>query len=132
MVGSPAPDATKVLPAGNILQHAWEHRPAWALVPFEALEPRWKVLEIDDQSSVRKDFNEEAYPLTVPFSLKGDPQVLAALGGGNQSLHPFDANVQPPIRPPDNCCSNWCHRIGARYGFHHAPEWHYVPSPGYW
>jgi len=96
--GPPAQDATKVLPAGKILQHAWEHRPAWALVPFEALEPRWKVLEIDDQSPIRKKFNEQAYPLTVPFSLKGDPQVIATLTAGNQSSTPpigLTSNRQP-------------------------------------
>ena len=82
---SPASDATKVLPAGKILQHAWEHRPAWALIPFEALEPRWKVLEIDNQSPVRKEFDDRVYPLTVPISIDGDPEVMAALAGGNQS-----------------------------------------------
>ena len=37
-----------------------------------ALDPRWKVLTIDGQSPVRKDFDPARYPLTIPFVLSGD------------------------------------------------------------
>ncbi len=69
--GIPASQAVKVLPTDELLTYAWDHHPAWAIVPFEALEPRWKVLEIDGQSPLRKEFNATNYVLTVPFSLNG-------------------------------------------------------------
>ena len=76
--GSPAPNAVQVLPGDQVLDNAWSHQPAWAIVPFEALEPRWKVLTIDGQSPIRKDFDPATYPLTVPFILVGDGNLALA------------------------------------------------------
>ncbi len=77
--GEPAAGAVKVLEPGKLLDTAWKNRPAWAIVPFEALGPRWKVLEVDGQSPIRKDFNPAAYPLTVPFFLSGPDNLIYAL-----------------------------------------------------
>jgi poly-gamma-glutamate synthesis protein (capsule biosynthesis protein) len=70
--GSPAPLAVQVVPDDQLLDYAWSNQPSWAIVPFELLEPRWKVLTIDGQSPIRKDFNSAQYPLTIPFVLSGD------------------------------------------------------------
>ncbi|OGO64361.1 MAG: hypothetical protein A2030_00210 [Chloroflexi bacterium RBG_19FT_COMBO_50_10] len=67
----PAPQAVQVLPADELLDYAWSNRPSWAIVPFDVLEPRWKVLAIDGQSPVRKDFDSSSYPLNVPFTFSG-------------------------------------------------------------
>ena len=37
------------------------------------VEPRWKVLEVDGQSPMRKEFDPAAYPLAVPISFFGYP-----------------------------------------------------------
>ncbi len=74
--GAPGPQAVRVMPADQLVDYAWNNRPSWAIVPFEELEPRWKVLTIDDQSPVHKDFDPAAYPLTIPFYLSGDVSVL--------------------------------------------------------
>ncbi|HSF82297.1 MAG TPA: CapA family protein [Anaerolineales bacterium] len=74
--GEPAGGAIQVLPEGELLAYAWEHQPAWALLPFEKLEPRWKVLEVDEQSPLRKDFDPASYPLTVPISLSGEAKLV--------------------------------------------------------
>jgi hypothetical protein len=71
MWGAPAPGAVEVLPAGDLLESAWSRGRSWALIPFEALEPRWKVLEVDGASPLHKDFDPGAYPLGVPISLSG-------------------------------------------------------------
>ncbi len=71
--GEPATQAIKVLPTEELLPSAWKNQPAWAILPFENLEPRWKVLEIDGQSPLRKEFDAGAYLLNVPISLTGDP-----------------------------------------------------------
>ena len=73
----PASAVVRVKPAGQLVDAAWAAKTAWAIVPFEQLEPRWKVIAVDGQSPVRKDFNLEQYGLTVRFALQGDPGALA-------------------------------------------------------
>ena len=70
------PQAVQVMPAGQLLDAAWDSRPAWAIIPFERIEPRWKVLEVDGQSPLHKDFNPQTYSLMIPFSLSGDNPAL--------------------------------------------------------
>jgi poly-gamma-glutamate synthesis protein (capsule biosynthesis protein) len=41
----------------------------WAIIPFEQIEPVWKIITIDDQSPLRKDFKSENYALKAPISL---------------------------------------------------------------
>jgi len=77
--GAPPADAVKVLPSEQLLGYAWEHRPAWAIIPFENLEPRWKVLEVDGQSPLHKDFDASKYSLTLSFSLEGDTRLAEEL-----------------------------------------------------
>jgi len=94
--GPPAEGAVRVLPGGELLDYAWDHRPAWALIPFEDLGPRWKTLEVDGLSPLRKDFDLGAYSLTVPVSLNGDPAVVGLVA----SLYgPASA---APLVPPGN------------------------------
>ena len=68
--GAPAAASVKTAPADQLLDLAWKNQPSWAIVPFEALDPQWKVLEIDGQSPVHKDFNAAGYPLQVLFTLR--------------------------------------------------------------
>ncbi len=69
--GAPAQDAVAVVPSDQLVDYAWSHQPALAIIPFEALEPRWKVLSVDGQSPLHKDFDPSGYPLTIPFVLSG-------------------------------------------------------------
>lgn len=64
-----------VLPEQELLDYAWANQPALALVPFESLEPRWKVLPVDGLTPIQKDFNLESYHLKIPISLISDPQL---------------------------------------------------------
>lgn len=75
LLGVPAPQVVKVMPADQLVDYAWSNRPSWAIVPFENLESRWKVLTIDDQSPIHKEFNPEAYPLTIHFVLSANVNV---------------------------------------------------------
>ena len=77
--GEPSAEAIKILPTVELLDYAWNNRPAWAIVPFETLEPRWKVLQVDGRSPLWKGFDPADYPLTVTFSLIGDLSLLPAL-----------------------------------------------------
>jgi len=77
--GAPANGATEILAAEALLDEAWARGTAWAIVPFEALEPRWKVLEVDEESPVRNDFDLAAYPLALPISLNGDSSLAGEI-----------------------------------------------------
>jgi hypothetical protein len=67
---APAVGAVQVLPADQLLDAAWAGPDSWAIIPFESLEPKWKVLTVDGQSPIRKNFDVATYPLTVPFTLQ--------------------------------------------------------------
>jgi poly-gamma-glutamate synthesis protein (capsule biosynthesis protein) len=66
--GEPGEGSVLIEPRERMVDSAWAARPAWALIPFEDVEPRWKVLSIDGQSPLRKDFDANAYPLKVNFA----------------------------------------------------------------
>jgi hypothetical protein len=53
----------------ELIDQAWQERPAWALIPFELLEPRWKVLRVDGESPLDKSFNPARYPLVIRFGV---------------------------------------------------------------
>ncbi len=77
--GEPSMGAVKIIPADQILDIAWNSNPSWAIIPFEELGPRWKVIAVDEQSPIQKDFNPGSYPLVVTFSIhKSDSVQLPA------------------------------------------------------
>jgi hypothetical protein len=67
--GAPSAGSVKTAPADQLLDITWKNLPSGAIVPFESLDPKWKVLAIDGQSPVHKDFNPAGYPLQVLFTL---------------------------------------------------------------
>ena len=77
--GKPFAHSVVLLPAEDLLDYAWEHRPSWAIVPFEAIQPRWKVLEVDGLSPLRREFDPEVYALTVTFGLTGEAEAVESL-----------------------------------------------------
>lgn len=78
VLGQPGANVV-VTAADGLLAAAWEHENSLAIVPFEALEPRWKVISIDGQSPVHNDFESGAYPLKAYFGWQGTPEKLAAV-----------------------------------------------------
>lgn len=67
--GEPAPGAVRTVASDEILAEAWTQPFKWAIVPFEEIQPKWKVLTVDGQSPIRKEFEANAYPLKVTFGL---------------------------------------------------------------
>jgi poly-gamma-glutamate synthesis protein (capsule biosynthesis protein) len=76
--GEPASNAVQVIPADKLLDTAWNQMPAWAIIPFEQIEPKWKVLMIDGQSPIQKSFKPESYPLIAHYLLTCDACELPA------------------------------------------------------
>lgn len=62
--GNPLGDV-RPLAEDKLLTFCQTHQNAWAIVPFERLNPQWKVISLDENSPIRKDFAAENYPLTV-------------------------------------------------------------------
>ena len=79
MWGPAAGTSVHVIAKNELLDYAWAHQPALAIVPFEALEPRWKVLPVDGLSPIHKDFDPTNYQLKIPISLNGDPDLIALI-----------------------------------------------------
>jgi len=72
--GAPASGSVRSVDANQILDAAWNES-TWAIIPFESLTPRWKVLTIDGQSPIRKGFDVTKYPLVVPFTFQSSGTV---------------------------------------------------------
>jgi len=69
--GEAGEGAVNTVPADELIDILWENQPSWGIVPFESLDPKLKVLTIDQESPVRNDFDQSMYPLKVDFALTG-------------------------------------------------------------
>jgi Bacterial capsule synthesis protein PGA_cap len=68
--GPAAPLSVNVIAKNELIDYAW------AIVPFESLDPRWKVLTVDGLSPIHRDFDLAAYPLKIPISLGGEADAV--------------------------------------------------------
>ena len=98
-----------ILPESDLLEAAWQNRPAWAIIPFEKIEPRWKVLQIDGLTPLDKELNLEEYPLTVWFGLAANQDTLLRLetrlnNGSEEEATPTPEPFAPALTifPPVN------------------------------
>ncbi|MFN2146742.1 MAG: CapA family protein [Anaerolineales bacterium] len=82
-LGEPDGSIVHAVPPNTLLTLGWTSSRMLSIVPFEELEPRWKVLTIDGWSPIQKTEPGEGYPLQVSFGLSGEPalrrEVAAAL-----------------------------------------------------
>ncbi|MEN4010882.1 MAG: CapA family protein [Bellilinea sp.] len=65
--GAPHPLFVQVVAQDQLLGAAWGQQEQWAIIPFEQIEPRWKVLRVDGVSPLDQPFDAEAYPLAIRF-----------------------------------------------------------------
>ncbi|GAP05889.1 putative enzyme of poly-gamma-glutamate biosynthesis [Anaerolinea thermolimosa] len=71
--GQPVAGMVRVESPDNLLQKAWNENATWALVPFEQLDPRWRVLRVNGQSPFDPQFSPSTYPLSIPIVATGNP-----------------------------------------------------------
>ena len=67
--GRPAKNSVTILPAEDLLDAAWENQNSWAIIPFEQISPRWKVISVDGISPIHNDYSGKDYALEVDFIL---------------------------------------------------------------
>jgi len=85
------------IPAGDLLDTAWARRSDWAIIPFEEIQPRWKVLQVDRMRPTDRGLNIDDYPLTIWFGISGSPEALRLLAEKQEngpSLFPAE-NLDP-------------------------------------
>jgi poly-gamma-glutamate synthesis protein (capsule biosynthesis protein) len=80
--------ANLVVSPADLVDTVWERQtspdqPVLAVLPFEQLEHRLKVLRVDGSSPIDMSFDPASYPLTIPFGLEGEAaaQVQSAWNG---------------------------------------------------
>lgn len=69
--GMPA-SSIKSLSPTEILDYCRENN-TWAIIPFERITPEWKVIAIDGQSPIHKNFDSSIYPLKADINLSKNP-----------------------------------------------------------
>jgi len=87
--GKPASGSVRVIDSALLLEAAWQNIPSWAIVPFDSIEPRWKVLRVDGVSPLDKDFDAGDYALSISFQISGQVESVQALkeqAGGELQL----------------------------------------------
>ena len=94
--GEPNNKSIQIVGSDILLQQAWDLKPAYGLVPFEDLEPRWKVLEVDGQSPLQNTFSLDTYGLAIPIGLRGDPALVSA------AWSQYGPGTAKPLLPPGN------------------------------
>ncbi len=78
--GQPAAGAVAVLAEDELLAAAWKGNPgSLALLPFDQLGPRWKVLRVNGLSPLDPALDVEKYPLAVTFGVTGRADLKSAL-----------------------------------------------------
>ena len=84
--GQPDPQRVRTVEAPNLLAEA-ERDSAWAILPFDELEMRWKVLQVDGLSPLARGLGQ-GYPLQVPLTLTGRrvPDVLPLVAANPAAL----------------------------------------------
>jgi poly-gamma-glutamate synthesis protein (capsule biosynthesis protein) len=86
--GPPAGDV-QILEPSKVLSETLE-RDAWAVVPFDDLDPRWKVLRVEDMSPLDRNLDLNSYPLATSLYLGSGtrPDALPLLPDGDTNRDP--------------------------------------------
>ncbi len=61
-----------IVPESDLVRMAWAERPSWTIVPFDQLSPELKVLRVNGQSPLAREFNAANYPLILEVGVTGD------------------------------------------------------------
>ncbi len=88
--GRPGGGNLRIANGLEIIDLAWADQNSLAIVPFEEIRPRWKVLQVDGLTPLDPRMDVEAYPLKVKFTWS------AASGVNTELLLP------PPPLPETN------------------------------
>lgn len=66
--GKPDGNNIRIVKPEELLDLAWAQKNSLAIIPFESISPRWKVLQIDGMSPLDPKIGNEEYPLKIEFT----------------------------------------------------------------
>lgn len=69
--GFPFDSSFKVIDPQNLVSELWSVSTALAILPFEEIEPRLKILRVDGISPLDRPMDVESYGLTITYFLSG-------------------------------------------------------------
>jgi poly-gamma-glutamate synthesis protein (capsule biosynthesis protein) len=74
----------RITPPEELVETLWQAQDGlddlqMALLPFDRLTPKLKVLRVDGSAPIDLEFNPVDYTLTVPFGLVGEAEAVAAV-----------------------------------------------------
>ncbi len=114
--GKPAEGVVQEESTDHLVEIAWAKRPSWAIVPFEALEPRWKVLSIDGISPLSRNFDPSTYFLSVPIALTTPPGLYGwGLPVGNRDPNKLTIVNMTGVTALVRGTALWMERYGISY-----------------
>ncbi len=96
--GEPDPSRILVTDSQPEADRLWEAN-AWAIVPFDTLEPKLKVIAIDGYNPLNKDFDPGAAPLVLTYQLIAQTEAGRTLGAAN--LAALQNAIVPTNRDPE-------------------------------
>ena len=67
--GQPLGKRVQAVAAENLLSQVWKQQNSLAIIPFEMLEPRWKVMQVDGINVLDSSANLNGYPLKVTYGV---------------------------------------------------------------
>ncbi len=59
------------------METVWQKRPSWTILPFEDLQPEFKVMRLDGQTPLAPDFDDSAYGLQANVSAIGEETAVS-------------------------------------------------------
>lgn len=142
--GEPGEGAVLEVPAEALLDRAWAEG-AFVILPFEALEPRWKVLAVDGISPIHKDFDAEHYPLQIGFAIQGVDAATITLPPTNRQAEKLTTVVltgvtalvratayrmeQKGVLYPGEAIGDWLHQADIAHINNEVPFFSKCPFP---
>jgi poly-gamma-glutamate synthesis protein (capsule biosynthesis protein) len=128
--GEPSSTWVVVADTEDLVDTTWADHPSWAIVPFEQIGPRWKVLAVDGQSPLHKDFDTNTYPLSISISLDGSPDfemfandLVVALPFSNRDPEKLTTVVLTGVTALVRGTSNTMYREDSRYPAEEILPW---------
>lgn len=79
----------------SLVETAWGSPGIYTIIPYDQLEPRWKVLSLENKTPLDYEFTQEEYLLGFEFGLSGSPAYDAEI---IQKLGWPDSNYDPQKR----------------------------------
>ncbi len=97
VLGAAAPGAITITNPAELLEQAYTEPYSWIVIPFDEFEPRWKIISLDGQNPLRREFDPAGYPLAITYTLSGKEDVylpMLARVGKSRILVPSDRDPE--------------------------------------